>query len=218
MKAWELYHKIWHSDYLKGRMDLDWLLEADSGSRTLRVLFQPTHSLLDWAVNSLAVIPCPALPLFYALGWYLVFRCNRKKILDAVLAVLMENNCYGRDGKLRWRVVVAGHSYGGAVAVICGVYLRRMLGIRPDLVTFGAPKTLVLLAGKTLARGCFRRVFQYAHRSDLVPRMPPLPGFWHVKRVPLGTFSLKGLFRLQEYHYESYFRQETFAGHEEDDV
>ena len=132
--------------------------------------------------------------------------------------ILMENNCYGRDGKLRWRVVVAGHSYGGAVAVICGVYLRRMLGIRPDLVTFGAPKTLVLLASKTLARGCFRRVFQYAHRSDLVPRMPPLPGFWHVKRVPLGTFGLKGLFRLQEYHYESYFRQETFAGHEEDDV
>lgn len=44
------------------------------------------------------------------------------------------------------------------------------------------------------------QVRQWAHWSDLITYMPPLPGYWNVKVIRLGEFSLKGLFNPEKYH------------------
>lgn len=217
MRPWELYHKIWHTEYRKSAHDLDWQIDVDRERRTIRLLFQASQSGIDWAVNFLGALPSPAYPYLFALGWHRVLRAGWKDISSALADAVAANGCF-EGGRFRWRLVVCGHSYGGAVAVIAGVYIRRRWGIRPELVTYGAPKALCLLTSKLLAKGCFCRVAQYAHRSDLIPHMAPLPGFWHVRRVMLGKFSLRGLLDVQKHHYFSYFEPETFAGHEEDDV
>ena len=73
-------------------------------------------------------------------------------------------------------------------------------GKKPDLITFGAPKPLVFLFTKLISRIFFGKVTQYAHRSDIVTYLPPLPWYWNVKVIRIGKFSLKGLFNPKKYH------------------
>ena len=78
------------------------------------------------------------------------------------------------------RVVVTGHSLGGAIAAIAAAEIRK-LGVPADLYTFGSPR----IAGRKLsdfittqnAGGNFR----LTHLSDLVPKFPPLfLGYVHI--------------------------------------
>ena len=90
---------------------------------------------------------------------------------NAVWSALGSNNGY--------RVVVAGHSLGGAVATLAGAYLRRD-GLACDVYTFGSPRVgndhfanwMVAQNGKE---------WRMTHRDDPVPRLPPIfIGYRHI--------------------------------------
>ena len=53
-------------------------------------------------------------------------------------------------------------------------------------------------------------VKQYAHKCDLISYLPPFIGYWNIKVVRIGKFSLKGLFQPNIYHQcygdESYYQ------------
>ncbi|KAI4227797.1 MAG: hypothetical protein L6R36_002150 [Xanthoria steineri] len=78
------------------------------------------------------------------------------------------------------RVIVTGHSLGGAIADLAAAEIRKS-GVTADLYTYGAPR----IAGKALSdfitnqnRGGNYRV---THKDDPVPRLPPLVlGFVHI--------------------------------------
>ena len=72
-----------------------------------------------------------------------------------------------------YKVVVVGHSFGGAIATFAAAEIRN-LGIKADLYSYGAPR----IAGKTLSdfitnqnRGSNFRV---THTNDPVPQLPAL--------------------------------------------
>ncbi|ATY63587.1 lipase precursor [Cordyceps militaris] len=72
-----------------------------------------------------------------------------------------------------YRLVVTGHSLGGAVAALGGAYLRRA-GFAADVYTFGAPRVgndvFSTFSGAQPGGGLFRMT----HTDDPVPRLPPM--------------------------------------------
>lgn len=78
------------------------------------------------------------------------------------------------------RVVVTGHSLGGAIADLAAAEIRKS-GITADLYTYGAPR----VAGKTLSDFITNQNaggnYRVTHIHDPVPRLPPVVlGFVHI--------------------------------------
>ncbi|KAL8712802.1 MAG: hypothetical protein Q9220_003010 [cf. Caloplaca sp. 1 TL-2023] len=78
------------------------------------------------------------------------------------------------------RVIVTGHSLGGAIADFAAAEIRKS-GIAADLYTYGAPR----IAGATLSNFITNQNmggnFRTTHKNDPVPRLPPLAlGFVHI--------------------------------------
>ena len=72
-----------------------------------------------------------------------------------------------------FKVVVVGHSLGGAIATLAATEIRNT-GINADLYTYGAPR----IAGSSLSDYITNQNrggnFRVTHTDDVVPRVPPL--------------------------------------------
>ena len=79
-----------------------------------------------------------------------------------------------------FKVVVVGHSLGGAIASFAAAEIRNR-GVNADLYTYGAPR----IAGSSLSNYITNQNrggnFRVTHTDDPVPRLPPLLlGFEHI--------------------------------------
>lgn len=166
MKPWELYNYQKDIDYRTNTFDYDWRVKVDNDERTIYVFSQFSTSVIDWIVNFLFFM-IPQVRQWYVylacLGWQTTFNSCKGLFMNEVLMAMNTFPDY--------KVVVCGHSYGGAGSVLAGIE--------------------IFFQGK---------VTQYAHWCDIVTYMPPLPGYWNVKVIRLGKFSFKGLFNPQKYH------------------
>lgn len=195
MKPWELYNYQKDLDYKTNTFDYDWRVKVVNDEKTIYVFSQFSTSILDWIVNFLFFM-IPQVRQWYVyfacLGWQTTFNSCKGLFMNAVLMAMNTFPDY--------KVVCCGHSYGGAGSVLAGIEIFFQSGRKPDLITFGAPKPLVFLFTKLIARLFFGKVTQYAHWCDIVTYMPPLPGYWNIKVIRLGKFSFKGLFNSGKYH------------------
>ncbi|KAL8844090.1 MAG: hypothetical protein Q9176_001496 [Flavoplaca citrina] len=78
------------------------------------------------------------------------------------------------------RVIVTGHSLGGAIASLAAAEIRKS-GITADLYTYGAPR----IAGRVLSNFITNQNkggnYRVTHKNDPVPRLPPVVlGFVHI--------------------------------------
>lgn len=138
--------------------------------------------------------------------WRLGLRCH-SGFADAADMLIAGRIAHLRDSSLR--VVVTGHSLGGAVAQLMGLYL-----VADACVTFGAPRLFDAESAWT-AEGVpgGHNLKRYCHRNDPVPMIPPYHwGYRHVgkprwwdgrgwqdRMSPLSTAwtALEGLMRFR---------------------
>lgn len=201
MKPWELFNHIWDVDYNKSGFDLDWLVEVDDEAKENRLLFCPSNSNKDWFINIAGFIPVLKFPFLMCWGWKSVFDGCKAQIMEEFIRVINEHKDY--------KVLICGHSYGGAESIVAGIELYKLTKIKADIVTFGAPMPMFLLWSKFWAKRQLGNVIQYAHWSDCVTYCPPLMGFHQVQAKRIGKFSLKGLFHPDVYHM-SYGEKELY--------
>lgn len=206
MKPWNLYKFQKNLDYKSNVADYDWCVRIIHEEKTIYVFTQFSTSTLDWIVNFLFFF-IPQIRRWYlyfaALGWQTAFNSCKGMIMNEVLLAMNTFPDY--------KVVCCGHSYGGAGSVLMGIEIFFASGRKTDLITFGAPKPLVFIFSKLISRLFFNEVKQYAHKCDLITYMPPLPGYWNIKVIRLGKFSLKSFFDPIDYHQiygdESLYRE-----------
>ena len=188
MKPWKLYEYQKNLDYKTNTLDYDWRVKVENEEQTIYVFSQFSTSTLDWIVNFLFFF-IPQIRRWYVyfacLGWQTAFNSCKGLMMNEVMSAM---NLFPG-----YKVVCCGHSYGGAGSILVGIEIFFQTGIRPDLITFGAPKPLVFLFTKLITRLFFNKVVQYAHKADIVTYMPPLPGYWNVKVKRIGKFNLKDL-------------------------
>lgn len=206
MKPWNLYKYQKSLDYKSNIADYNYCVKVINEEKTIYVFTQCSASIIDWIVNFLFFC-IPQIRnwfvYFAALGWQSAFNSCKGMILNEVLLAMNTFPDY--------KVVCCGHSYGGAGSVLVGIEIFFQSGRKPDLITFGAPKPLVFIFSKLICSLFFRTVKQYAHRCDIFTYLPPFIGYWNIKVIRLGKFSLKGLFQPDIYHQcygdESLYRE-----------
>lgn len=209
MKPWNLYKYQRSLDYNHNIAGYDWAVKTIDEEKTIYVFTQFSVTLLDWIVNFLfMVIPQVRhwFVYFTPLGWQTAFNACKQLIMNKVLTEMNNHPDY--------KVVCSGHSYGGAASVLVGIEIFFASAIKPDLITWGAPKPLFLFFTKLVVKFFFKDVKQYAHVCDIPSYMPPLPGYWNLKVKRLGKFSFKALFNQVETHH-CYDDKELYIGVEE---
>jgi len=79
-----------------------------------------------------------------------------------------------------YKVVIVGHSLGGAIAAIAAAELRNA-GTSSDLYTYGQPRIGGLTVSNYITNQNLGGNFRVTHYDDPVPRLPPLVlGFVHI--------------------------------------
>jgi len=97
------------------------------------------------------------------LGWVPAgFAKAAKRLIPKCLS-----ECMSRDIEPD-KIVLTGHSLGGAVALIVGALMVRDEVLPKEIVTFGAPKCGRLKLLDAIPVTCYR------HGKDVVPMIPPL--------------------------------------------
>lgn len=144
-------------------------------TRDLTVLaFRGSHSIRNWLANiDFIQVPtdiCPGCTAHQ--GFWDSWLEARNGILDTLVKTAKQ---YPSS-----KVVVVGHSLGGAVADFAAAEIRKQ-GVNVDLYTYGAPR----IAGKALSDFITNQNrggnFRSTHTDDPVPRLPPLfLGYVHI--------------------------------------
>ena len=100
-------------------------------------------------------------------------------------------------------ITVTGHSYGGAIAVLCSEDMKYCFpDIKINLITFGAPRVIGWRNWKKI-KDRWEGARQFRHGADFVTCVPFFAMFFHHvrKRICLGDRpTVIGWFRLVKYH------------------
>ncbi|HEX4594805.1 MAG TPA: lipase family protein [Bryobacteraceae bacterium] len=170
------------SDPLQHRIVNGMLLESNifglvawnQATSTALVSFRGTQTIMDW-IDDVDTVTVPYISVpgagFVHMGFQLVYEHIRRNV-----AQIVTNNCKGLT-----RLLVTGHSLGGAVAVLGGYDIAKNVtpGVVPELYTLAGP-----LAGAPDFAANFNKLIPVCHRivnfMDVVPQVPLPPLYEHV--------------------------------------
>lgn len=196
LKPWDLFRFIQTADYKTVNEDTQYVVVVDTLDHDIYLLFQQSHSKLDWIHN----LDFPVKPykqqknkLLYHGGYCKVWKaCN-----DAIMDDLKKHI----DAYPQYQIIVSGWSLGGALAIIAVEEIKYRFGRQSWLVTFGAPKVCFGSKTKqTVLDSCYN-VFEFINHNDCVPFMPPFPGYCHAKKIYTGkNWNIKDWFNPWLYH------------------
>ncbi|KAI8140924.1 Alpha/Beta hydrolase protein [Fennellomyces sp. T-0311] len=165
--------------------DMNGLIARDDSEKTIIVVFRGSVSLNNWIADLTAVwVTYPSVPLAYVHGGFLgAWEEVSTQVVRTVKSQLSSHPGY--------KVVITGHSLGGAVAVLSALEFYRDGITNLALYTQGQPR----VGNRAFANHIVSTGIQYkrsVHSRDLVPHVPDsLLGYSHAGEeyweVPLGN-------------------------------
>lgn len=186
-RAWEWMQFLHKFEFHKcGKLKVDWALQEVDGVQTL-ALYGSTDNV-DWVMNFL----CAFAPVWFyrkmpvAIGWAVAWRSVEKEVLEKIRAT----------GAKELRIIA--HSYGTGVAAHAGVAIYKELGIKADLIGFGAVRPVIFGMTRKKYLECFNTVRQYCHRGDFVCLCPPLPFYRRLQTIWIGKS--RNIFKTNTWH------------------
>ena len=161
------------------------LVAWNGAAKTALVAFRGTQKIWDWIddLDAVAVdYQCVPGSGHVHMGFQLVYEHVRQSV-----AKLLAAGCQGVQ-----RILVTGHSLGGAVAILSGFELAKTARVVPELYTLAGPR-----AGapdfsakfNTLVPVCYRVV----NFMDVVPQVPLPPLYKHAGEEVLVRGGFKPL-------------------------
>ena len=150
-------------------------LEREDATGTGFVVFRGTQTAADWIENA-RLLAAPFKEVAGApavhVGFHRVYQLVRKSLTSQLASL---NFAAGLN-----RVIVTGHSLGGAVASLCALDLASH-GVLPNLecCTFASPRTFYFTASSFVT--AVPKSLRVANSLDIVTRVPPRElGYVHV--------------------------------------
>lgn len=169
------HQKIIHGSFGRGYCRIFW------NEHTVVVSFRGTREGVDWIIANLKAFPvrlrdCPGtLEVFVHRGFQKTLDYGDKttelRSLDAIL------DCLTEYGLLNRKIVITGHSLGGALAVLFAVKFRSLFPdeMRSNLeqvITFGSP-AVGLSKFKEFYGDLADKTIRVVNNADAVPFTPP---------------------------------------------
>lgn len=205
-------HTAFDSLQIKRVFEFPGLLEVglgfiglDHSAKALYLVYKGSASTRDW-VKNLNAIPVLYVPVVHTSAEFptkIAFECRKCRIHKGFGTFTKTNGAtilramqHYMEKYPKYRVVVAGHSLGGALALISAVELRLM-GHQVLVVTLGAPRVgnlrfvrfvdALFDTARAVAHIDAKRSFaelptalvRMVHRHDVVPMLPPTRLYRH---------------------------------------
>ena len=192
----ELFNLINSVAFNKVGDDVDYTLWCDNDDPyTTYLLFKQSDSKRDWANNlnfPVKLYNNQEYPIKVCKGWGNAWKSCNDYIMDELLSWL--------DEYKTTTLIIAGWSFGGAIAQLAAEDFYYRTGSKAFVITFGSPKPL--FGSKTLKRFKESVVYSYnyANVNDCVPLMPPFPLYHDINRIKTGKKVLFGLFNPNKWH------------------
>ncbi|MEO1701177.1 MAG: lipase family protein [Pseudomonadota bacterium] len=171
--------KIIHGSHHRGYCRVFW------NDTYAAIAFRGTRESVDWSIANFKAFPVPLRdcdlekPVRVHRGFQRTLdygdKTTRLRSLDAIFSHLEEH------GLLEKRIVITGHSMGGALALLFAVKFRARYQRRCDqaldaIVTFAAP-SVGLRSFKRLYGDLAPKTLRFVNDTDIVPFTPP--AFYH---------------------------------------
>ncbi|KAM7205874.1 Alpha/Beta hydrolase fold [Rhypophila sp. PSN 637] len=140
---------------------------AVDSTRSLIILsFKGSESIQNWITNVLFFqISCSFAPgCKVHLGFAAAWEESSAAVIAGIQAAKAANPSY--------KLVITGHSLGGAVGTLAAAYLRQ-LGYPADLYTYGSPRVGNEAFVKFVSEQAGAE-YRVTHTDDPVPKLPPL--------------------------------------------
>ena len=188
MKDNELYKLIINTSYTKVGIDVDYAILKKEDATYL--LFQETTTKIDWKINFqfwAKPYKNQKNPMLIHRGYVKAWKSCNDEIMNTTIKAVAENN--------HKPLIIAGWSYGGAMAILAMEDYFFRTGLKPQVITFGGPKIIAPLAFRTkrYLKSCMDTKGKfYCHRSDIVPMIPPF--YQALNKKKLGKCNLKLFF------------------------
>jgi Predicted lipase len=168
------------------------LLGQGSYSGQAFIIFRGTQYLADWLTN--LNIGCSRSSFSQSVhdGFNIAFKSMERQIASFMDTV--------KNSSIH-SIHCVGHSLGGALATLCGEWIKAKYGIKPYIYTFGSPR--VGMSG--FATTCTReiggeRIFRAYHKTDVVPCIPIWPFIHTPNKGTQYYLPSPGILPGAEYH------------------
>lgn len=210
MKYSDLYLKIKSTKYNESGNDVDWSIFVSDADKIVFLLFKCTDSDYDWKINF--KFPC----IMYKNNLMRVhkgYATTYKTANDHILTEFIK--CV--DTHPEYKVVIAGWSYGGAMAVLAAEdfnYRTRTdkndvnSGKKATLITYGCPRIIGSSKGRKYVKSTIAADSkQFANRFDIVTHVVPFFWYKHICEVKLEKnyiINLWRIFRPHKYEHVKY--------------
>lgn len=184
MQPSDLFNLILSTSYSTAGDDVDYCIMYDPDENVIRLLFQGSISKRDW-INDFRF---PAKLYKNQEHWFLVHRgfgdawqSARDKIITELTEFILMIESSGDFDTPAAKIQIAGHSMGGALALLAAEDFRYQFN-RPadEVVTFGSPKPVFGILSKRHFKKSSKSWKQYRFMYDGVTWCPPFIGYHNV--------------------------------------
>jgi len=163
-------------DFVTGYLDSQGYYGYDDSSKEIIIVFQGSVSLQNWILNLQYAQLDYDYPGVVGAKVHEGFLKGAESLYEQLIADIRRLV----QTKPGYKLVVTGHSQGGAHAMLVALMLRDDLGLEPEVQTFGEPR----VGNTQYARYWNQRITQIAwrhtHSNDPVPQIPTQEmGFHH---------------------------------------
>jgi hypothetical protein len=174
------------------------LVAWNAVDRTALIAIRGTQTIWDWIADfDAAPVPWSSNPDcgLVHMGFQLVYEHICVSVRE-----LLQGKCPGMQ-----RLLVTGHSLGGALAVLCAfdLFQNLQLGFAPELYTFAGPRV-----GDPGFANRFNRAIPACNRivnfMDVVPQVPLPPLYEHVGQETLVHGGFRPLDVTYAHHLTTY--------------
>ena len=155
-------------------------------------LFRGTQYLADWLTNlNISVSRSPSGQPVHD-GFNKAFKTMEPKLKEFMATVQKGNITH---------IHCVGHSLGGALATLCGDWIKSGYKIKPYIYTYGSPRVgLYGFADLCTTTIGAERIFRAYHKTDIVPCIPIWP-FIHTPNAGQDYYlPSPGIIPMAEYH------------------
>lgn len=131
------------------------------------ILFRGTQYLADWLTNINVMHARSSYNEFVHDGFNTALKSMRPQLMTFLTSAQREG---------LHTIHCIGHSLGGALATLCGEWIRANYKLRPYIYSFGSPRVGFEGFSRTCAREIGNsRIFRAYHKTDIVPCIPIWP-------------------------------------------
>jgi len=168
------------------------LLGQGSYSGQAFIIFRGTQYLADWLTN--LNIGCSRSSFSQSVhdGFNIAFKSMERQIAD-FMDTVKNSGVHS--------IHCVGHSLGGALATLCGEWIKAKYGMKPYIYTFGSPRVGMSGFATTCTREVGKeRIFRVYHKTDVVPCIPIWPYIHTPNKGTQYYLPSPGILPGAEYH------------------